>query len=33
MRDGQKVRLRELGSPGKYGGAPGDMYVAVRVQD
>ncbi|MES4908888.1 MULTISPECIES: DnaJ C-terminal domain-containing protein [unclassified Streptomyces] len=24
IRDGQKVRLRELGGPGKNGGAPGD---------
>ncbi|MDQ1013525.1 protein kinase domain-containing protein [Streptomyces afghaniensis] len=33
IRDGQKVRLRELGGPGKHGGAPGDMYVTVHVID
>ncbi|MEV7907391.1 DnaJ C-terminal domain-containing protein [Streptomyces anulatus] len=31
MRDGQKARLRELGGPGKHGGAPGDMYITVHV--
>jgi serine/threonine-protein kinase len=33
IRDGQKVRIRELGGPGKNGGAPGDMYVTVHVVD
>ncbi|MFH9090505.1 protein kinase [Streptomyces sp. NPDC017673] len=33
IRDGQKVRIRELGGPGKHGGAPGDMYVTVHVID
>lgn len=31
IRDGQEVRLRELGGPGQHGGAPGDMYVTVHV--
>ncbi|MFE5096633.1 protein kinase [Streptomyces sp. NPDC056638] len=31
VRDGQEVRIRELGEPGKNGGAPGDMYVTVHV--
>jgi eukaryotic-like serine/threonine-protein kinase len=31
LRDGQKVRVRELGAPGKHGGAPGDLYVTVHV--
>ncbi|MFF4138102.1 protein kinase [Streptomyces mirabilis] len=31
IRDGQEVRLRELGGPGQHGGAPGDMYVTVRI--
>ncbi|MGX1887465.1 protein kinase domain-containing protein [Streptomyces sp. NPDC055287] len=31
IRDGQEVRLRELGGAGKHGGAPGDMYVTVHV--
>ncbi|WP_406491636.1 hypothetical protein OG936_00215 [Streptomyces sp. NBC_00846] len=33
IRDGQKVRIRELGGPGKHGGAPGDLYVTVHVAD
>ncbi|MFJ3127935.1 DnaJ C-terminal domain-containing protein [Streptomyces sp. NPDC086993] len=33
IRDGQEVRLRELGGPGQHGGAPGDMYVTVHVGD
>ncbi|GGZ18524.1 DnaJ C-terminal domain-containing protein [Streptomyces nitrosporeus] len=31
VRDGQEVRIRELGEPGKNGGAPGDMYVTVHI--
>ncbi|WP_333745822.1 protein kinase domain-containing protein [Streptomyces sp. IBSBF 2950] len=31
VRNGQKIRLRELGAPGKHGGAPGDLYVTVHV--
>lgn len=31
VKDGQKVRLRELGAPGQRGGAPGDLYVTVHV--
>ncbi|MGW1106815.1 DnaJ C-terminal domain-containing protein [Streptomyces sp. NPDC002540] len=31
VRDGQEVRIRELGEPGKNGGVPGDMYVTVHV--
>lgn len=30
VKDGQKIRLRELGAPGKHGGAPGDLYVTVH---
>ncbi|UUU36657.1 serine/threonine protein kinase [Streptomyces sp. CA-210063] len=33
LRDGQKVRVRELGGPGKHGGAPGDLYVTVEIAD
>ncbi|MFJ6053615.1 protein kinase [Streptomyces sp. NPDC092307] len=33
IRDGQKVRIRELGGPGTHGGAPGDMYVTVHIID
>ncbi|MFJ9634495.1 protein kinase [Streptomyces sp. NPDC101175] len=31
IRDGQKLRIRERGSPGKHGGPPGDHYVTVHV--
>ncbi|MEU5583073.1 protein kinase [Streptomyces huasconensis] len=31
IRNGQKIRLREKGAPGKDGGAPGDLYVTVHV--
>ncbi|GHD52352.1 DnaJ C-terminal domain-containing protein [Streptomyces galbus] len=33
LKDGQEVRIRELGSPGNNGGAPGDMYVTVHIVD
>ncbi|MDX3528471.1 protein kinase [Streptomyces sp. ID05-39B] len=33
VRNGQKIRLREFGAPGKHGGAPGDLYVTVHVTD
>ncbi|MDW8805502.1 protein kinase [Streptomyces scabiei] len=33
VRNGQKIRLREFGAPGKHGGAPGDLYVTVHVVD
>jgi DnaJ-class molecular chaperone len=31
VKNGQKIRVRELGAPGKHGGAPGDLYVTVHV--
>ncbi|MFI1368904.1 DnaJ C-terminal domain-containing protein [Streptomyces griseochromogenes] len=31
LRDGQKVRIRELGGLGKHGGAPGDLYFIVHI--
>ncbi|MEU5538543.1 DnaJ C-terminal domain-containing protein [Streptomyces sp. NPDC020362] len=31
IKDGQELRLRELGGPGTHGGAPGDLYVTVHV--
>ncbi|MFF5475391.1 protein kinase [Streptomyces achromogenes] len=33
IKDGQIVRIRERGGPGKHGGAPGDLYVTVHVTD
>ncbi|MEV6949267.1 DnaJ C-terminal domain-containing protein [Streptomyces sp. NPDC051172] len=31
VRNGQRIRLREFGAPGKHGGAPGDLYVTVHA--
>ncbi|MEU8470146.1 DnaJ C-terminal domain-containing protein [Streptomyces sp. NPDC029006] len=31
IKDGRKIRIRELGGPGKHGGAPQDLYVTVHV--
>ncbi|MFD3945530.1 DnaJ C-terminal domain-containing protein [Streptomyces sp. NPDC058579] len=33
VKDGQGVRIRELGGPGQHGGAPADLYVIVHVVD
>ncbi|KEF04818.1 serine/threonine protein kinase [Streptomyces rimosus] len=33
IREGQRIRLRELGAPGQHGGAPGDLYVTVHIDD
>lgn len=32
IRDGQLIRLRGLGDPGKAGGEAGDLYLRVRVK-
>lgn len=32
-RDGQQLRLKGLGTPGKAGGTPGDLYLKVKVQE
>jgi len=32
VRDGQRIRLRGMGSPGKAGGEPGDLYLQVQIR-
>ena len=32
LRDGQRIRLRGMGSPGKAGGEPGDLYLQVKIR-
>ena len=32
MKDGQKVRLKGMGEPGKDGGEPGDLYLKVKIK-
>ena len=32
VRDGQRIRLRGMGAPGKAGGEPGDLYLRVRIK-
>jgi molecular chaperone DnaJ len=31
VRDGDRLRLRGEGGPGRWGGAPGDLYVYIRL--
>ena len=31
MSDGQRIRLKGRGDPGRQGGQPGDLYVTCRV--
>jgi DnaJ-class molecular chaperone len=31
-RDGQYIRLSRMGSPGKAGGMPGDLYLYVKIK-
>ncbi len=33
IRPGQKIRLRGMGSPGRGGGEPGDLFLKVRVRN
>jgi hypothetical protein len=32
IRNGQQIRLRGMGSPGKAGGDPGDLYLRVQIR-
>ena len=31
VEDGQRIRIKSRGTPGRNGGPPGDLYVNVRV--
>ncbi len=31
VKEGQKLRLKEKGKPGKHGGQPGDLFVEVKI--
>jgi molecular chaperone DnaJ len=31
VEEGQRIRMKERGSPGRNGGPPGDLYVVVHV--
>ena len=33
IRNGQRIRLKHMGDPGKGGGEPGDLYIKVRVRN
>ncbi|MGZ3605750.1 MAG: DnaJ C-terminal domain-containing protein, partial [Thermodesulfobacteriota bacterium] len=32
MKDGQKIRLKGMGEPGKDSGEPGDLYLKVKIK-
>ncbi len=32
IREGQKIRLKGMGSPGRSGGTPGDLYLSVEIR-
>jgi len=32
MKDGQKIRLKGMGEPGKDSGEPGDLYLKIRIK-
>jgi curved DNA-binding protein CbpA len=32
MKEGQKIRLKGMGEPGKDGGEPGDLYLKVKIK-
>ncbi|MFO7984364.1 MAG: DnaJ domain-containing protein [Desulfatiglandaceae bacterium] len=33
LKNGQKIRLKGMGGPGKDGGDPGDLYVRVHIRN
>jgi len=33
VKDGQQLRLKGMGTPGKKGGEPGDLYLRIRIGD
>ncbi len=32
MKEGQKIRLKGMGTPGRDGGDPGDLYLKVKIK-
>jgi DnaJ-class molecular chaperone len=32
MKEGQKIRLKGMGKPGREGGEPGDLYLTVKIK-
>jgi DnaJ-class molecular chaperone len=32
MKEGQKIRLKGMGAPGKDGGEAGDLYLKVKIK-
>jgi DnaJ-class molecular chaperone len=32
VKEGQKIRLKGMGAPGKDGGEPGDLYLKVKIK-
>ncbi|MBN1366350.1 MAG: J domain-containing protein [Dehalococcoidales bacterium] len=32
IKDGKRIRLKEMGAPGKAGGPPGDMYLIIQIK-
>jgi len=32
IKEGQKIRLKGMGAPGKFGGEPGDLYLRVKIK-
>ncbi len=32
MKEGQKIRLKGMGAPGREGGEPGDLYLKVKIK-